>query len=266
MVVVQVHGYALFKAGKQAAVRYPVEGYPEDVAGRSFHHGGPLSRVRRSCVSQNPKLTVWYAARGPPARAGRFVQRLRQASSSLPNVTMRQGLVTRLLNAQGTDWQEGQVRARGGGGWPVLRGHHGGGPGVGRGVLSAMVTCVRVLRAQVVTGVLYKDAQGQDREAKGHLTIVCDGMYSNFRKQLAQPTVRPLLRAHRSARGAARGRSPALIPAVNPSAVHACVRAGAPPFLLCGAPAAQLHAARAQPRARGAGQALAHPLLPHQLH
>lgn len=35
----QVYGYAMFKAGKRAVVRYPMEGYSEDVAGRSFHHG-----------------------------------------------------------------------------------------------------------------------------------------------------------------------------------------------------------------------------------
>lgn len=35
----QVYGYALFKGGQQAVVRYPMEGYSADVAGRSFHHG-----------------------------------------------------------------------------------------------------------------------------------------------------------------------------------------------------------------------------------
>lgn len=35
----KVYGYALFKNGKDAVVEYPMEGYSEDVAGRSFHHG-----------------------------------------------------------------------------------------------------------------------------------------------------------------------------------------------------------------------------------
>ena len=42
----QVHGYALFKDGKCAVIKYPVEGLSDDVAGRSFHHGealGPAS-------------------------------------------------------------------------------------------------------------------------------------------------------------------------------------------------------------------------------
>ena len=63
----QVHGYCMFREGKQAKVRYPTAGMGEDVAGRSFHNG-------------------------------RFVQRLRQAAASQPRVTVRQGTVTRLLD------------------------------------------------------------------------------------------------------------------------------------------------------------------------
>lgn len=116
---VKVYGYAMFKSGKQAAVKYPMEGYSPDVAGRSFHHG-------------------------------RFVQRMRLAAAAQPNVTMRQAFVKRLINAEGQDWQEGQV----------------------------------------VTGVMYKDQSGVERSARGHLTIVCDGMYSNLRKHLAQPQMK----------------------------------------------------------------------------
>ncbi len=63
----QVYGYCMFKGGKQAKVAYPVEGYSEDVAGRSFHNG-------------------------------RFVQRLRQAASAQASVTVRQGTARRLIN------------------------------------------------------------------------------------------------------------------------------------------------------------------------
>jgi squalene monooxygenase len=38
---------------------------------------------------------------------------------------------------------------------------------------------------QAVTGVLYKGSDGQDHTAHAHLTIVCDGMYSAFRRKLA---------------------------------------------------------------------------------
>lgn len=65
----QVYGYALFKAGKWAGVEYPKEGFAEDVAGRSFHHG-------------------------------RFVQRLRMAAAAMPSVTMREGFVRRLVNGE----------------------------------------------------------------------------------------------------------------------------------------------------------------------
>jgi hypothetical protein len=35
----KVHGYCMFKEGKEAKVAYPTEGMGDDVAGRSFHHG-----------------------------------------------------------------------------------------------------------------------------------------------------------------------------------------------------------------------------------
>lgn len=71
---VQVHGYYMFKDGKEARVAYPVEGISQahsllgaEVAGRSFHNG---------C----------------------FVQRLRQAAASCPGISLRQASVRRLLN------------------------------------------------------------------------------------------------------------------------------------------------------------------------
>lgn len=48
-------------------MNYPTEGFDGDVAGRSFHNG-------------------------------RFVQRLRQAAASVPSITIRQGIAKRLLN------------------------------------------------------------------------------------------------------------------------------------------------------------------------
>ena len=42
---------------------------------------------------------------------------------------------------------------------------------------------------QVVTGVAYRASDGSERTASAHLTIVCDGMYSNLRKHLSVPKV-----------------------------------------------------------------------------
>jgi squalene monooxygenase len=64
-----VHGYCIFKDDSEAVIGYPMEGMTSDVAGRSFHNG-------------------------------RFVQRLRQCAASVPNVIVRQGIVKRLLNGQ----------------------------------------------------------------------------------------------------------------------------------------------------------------------
>jgi hypothetical protein len=63
----QVYGYCMFKDGEEARLGYPTEGFEGDVAGRSFHNG-------------------------------RFVQRLRQAAASVPSITIRQGIAKRLLN------------------------------------------------------------------------------------------------------------------------------------------------------------------------
>lgn len=110
---VKVRGYCMFKGGREAKVAYPVEDMGDDVAGRSFHHG-------------------------------RFVMKLRQAAAACPSVTVRQGYVKRLINDKGAEWSEGQV----------------------------------------VTGVQYKAADGEEIVAKAHLTVVCDGMYSAFRTKL----------------------------------------------------------------------------------
>lgn len=63
----QVYGYCMFMDGRQAKVAYPMQGMAEDIAGRSFHNG-------------------------------RFVQRLRQAAASQPSITVRQGTALCLLN------------------------------------------------------------------------------------------------------------------------------------------------------------------------
>ncbi|XXG56812.1 hypothetical protein AAC387_Pa03g4131 [Persea americana] len=67
----RVLGYALFKDGKSTRVSYPLDKFHSDVAGRSFHNG-------------------------------RFIQRMREKASSLPNVTLEQGTVTSLLEENGT--------------------------------------------------------------------------------------------------------------------------------------------------------------------
>ncbi len=59
----------MFKDDEQAKVGYPTEGFDGDVAGRSFHNG-------------------------------RFVQRLREAAAGVPSVTLRQGIAKRLLNGK----------------------------------------------------------------------------------------------------------------------------------------------------------------------
>ncbi|KAK9286542.1 hypothetical protein L1049_014941 [Liquidambar formosana] len=65
-----VFGYALFKDGKNTRLSYPLENFHSDVAGRGFHNG-------------------------------RFVQRMREKAASLPNVILEQGTVTSLIEENG---------------------------------------------------------------------------------------------------------------------------------------------------------------------
>lgn len=67
----KVYGYALYKDGKDTRLSYPLEKFHKDVAGRSFHHG-------------------------------RFIKRLREKAASLPNVRLEQGTVTSLVEEKGT--------------------------------------------------------------------------------------------------------------------------------------------------------------------
>ncbi|KAK8530063.1 hypothetical protein V6N12_060821 [Hibiscus sabdariffa] len=67
----RVYGYALFKDGKNTKLSYPLENFRSDVAGRSFHNG-------------------------------RFIQRMRHKAATLPNVSLEQGSVTSLIEEKGT--------------------------------------------------------------------------------------------------------------------------------------------------------------------
>lgn len=65
-----IFGYALFKEGKDTKVAYPLENHHADIAGRSFHNG-------------------------------RFIQRMREKAASLPTVRLEQGTVLSLIEKDG---------------------------------------------------------------------------------------------------------------------------------------------------------------------
>ncbi|KAI4330727.1 hypothetical protein MLD38_028986 [Melastoma candidum] len=67
----RVLGYALYKDGKNTRLSYPLEKFHSNVAGRSFHNG-------------------------------RFIMRMREKISTLPNVRLEQGTVTSLIEENGT--------------------------------------------------------------------------------------------------------------------------------------------------------------------
>ena len=47
----KVYGYALYKDGKDTRLSYPLEKFHKDVAGRSFHHGRFIQRLREKAAS-----------------------------------------------------------------------------------------------------------------------------------------------------------------------------------------------------------------------
>ncbi|XP_015893296.3 squalene epoxidase 1-like isoform X1 [Ziziphus jujuba] len=67
----QVFGYILSMDGKNCKLPYPLENFHPDVAGRGFHHGP-------------------------------FIQKLRQKVASLPNVKLEEGTVGSLIEEKGT--------------------------------------------------------------------------------------------------------------------------------------------------------------------
>ncbi|KAL4555905.1 hypothetical protein LXL04_038537 [Taraxacum kok-saghyz] len=66
----KVFGYALFKDDKSTSLAYPLEKYTRDVAGRSFHNG-------------------------------RFVQRMREKAATVSSVRLEEGTVTSLVEEKG---------------------------------------------------------------------------------------------------------------------------------------------------------------------
>ena len=120
----------MFKDGREARVAYPTEGFSGDVAGRAFHNG-------------------------------RFVQRLRSAAAAVPTVTVRQATVRSLVGRDGSAWTEACGPVAG-----VAYKHTGGG------------------------GAKKDDKTDAPLHvARAHLTVVCDGMYSNLRSKLSQPSI-----------------------------------------------------------------------------
>lgn len=55
----RVQGYALFKDGKTTKLPYPLEKFHSDVAGRSFHNGRFIQRMREK-ASSLPKYTLCF--------------------------------------------------------------------------------------------------------------------------------------------------------------------------------------------------------------
>ncbi|CAN0917730.1 Squalene monooxygenase SE1, partial [Linum grandiflorum] len=107
----RIVGELLQPGGYLKLIELGLQGFQEDVAGRSFHNG-------------------------------RFIQRMREKAATLPNVRLQQGTVTSLLEENG-----------------------------------------------VIKGVQYKTKDGLELKAYAPLTVVCDGCFSNLRRNLCTSKV-----------------------------------------------------------------------------
>jgi squalene monooxygenase len=160
-----VYGYCMFKNGAEARVGYPTEGFEGDVAGRSFHNG-------------------------------RFVQRLRQAAAGAPGVALRQGTVRRLLSGAALGRAGGSGLASSCCGCASVCCRNGQEPQWGNLKEVEKLIAARApggrewCEGEVVTGVAYRTPDGQERAAAADLTVACDGMYSSLRAKLTVPQAR----------------------------------------------------------------------------
>ena len=120
---------------------------------RSLTHEGFLRRRRGAVFPQRSGSSSGSAR--PPRK--------------LPGVTIRQGTVRSLVDDEGKPWDDGSNNASSS---------------------SSFSSSARSPPSRPVRGVSYKSAvDGQQRVARAHLTIVCDGMYSNLRSKLSTPQI-----------------------------------------------------------------------------
>ncbi|RVW56285.1 Squalene monooxygenase [Vitis vinifera] len=88
----RVFGYALFKDGKNTKLSYPLEKFDSDVAGRSFHNGRFIQRMREKAAT----LPKYYLLSITYNTYSYFY------SPIFSSVQLEQGTVTSLLEEKGT--------------------------------------------------------------------------------------------------------------------------------------------------------------------
>ncbi|XP_065857934.1 squalene monooxygenase SE1-like [Euphorbia lathyris] len=59
----RMFGYALFKDGKHTQLAYPLEKFHSDVAGRSFHNGHFIQRMREKAASLARRFLLFQMAK-----------------------------------------------------------------------------------------------------------------------------------------------------------------------------------------------------------
>lgn len=103
-----MYGYALYKDGKDTTLSYPLENFHSDVAGRSFHNGRFIQRMREKAATL-PKyfpfpFTLIKLFYGPkPLIAVSCTSTSNGCPPNFPfSVRLEQGTVTSLIEEKGT--------------------------------------------------------------------------------------------------------------------------------------------------------------------
>ncbi len=94
----KIYGYAIFRDGKTTCIKYPVEGQDDadPLAAAAGGEGGEGGEG----AGPDEKLA------GRSFHNGRFVQRLREAAGSVAQVTLVEGTVRHFVDARGELWEE----------------------------------------------------------------------------------------------------------------------------------------------------------------
>jgi squalene monooxygenase len=153
----EVYGYAIFRDGKTTCIKYPVEDFDQTSSSLATEQ----QQVEGMMGTMNKKLA------GRSFHNGRFVQRLREAAQAEENVTMVEGTVRHLINADNDVWHEGNGQICGVSYKP--KPPKSAGAGADADDDEAGSSSGSFLESVV---------------AKADLTVVCDGMYSTLRKSL----------------------------------------------------------------------------------
>jgi len=194
----RVVGYALHMSGRYARVAYPLDGAAVDkgASGSDNGNGGGSAGDKGGSVSgekgQQQPAALGADVAGRSFHHGRFVQRLRGAAAACPTLTVREASVRRLVGADGAEWGGDEAQAVAGVEYRPTASRPSQQQQQQQQQAPAPAAAATAAAADGSSGGDGKQAAAAavpatTRVARAHLTVVCDGMHSTFRRSLVVP-------------------------------------------------------------------------------